>query len=94
MDQIGVSIIDATSKAKRLKAGIGIGNDAAPDVVVDALDDGAGFAMDDQSGRPPIIADDAIGGVVLDDVRGNIGAGAVDKPSDDIAGGIDFGDGV
>ncbi len=94
MDQAGISIIDATSKAEWLKAWIGIRDHAAPDVVVNALNDIAGARMDDEAGRAAVVADDAVRDVVPNDVFGNIGAGTVDKPSDNVASAIELSDGV
>ena len=67
-DQPGVLVIDTSGKTKRLEAGISVGGDIAPHIIVDALSDAAVGNVDDQPGATQVVADDAVGVAVLDHV--------------------------
>ena len=64
-NQLGLRIIEAAGETERLEAWVGVLQDVAEFVVVEALGDRAIAAVDDQTRAAEVIADDAVADAVL-----------------------------
>lgn len=89
-----VRVIQPARKAERLKARVGVGEDLAEGVVVEALDHLTGSGVDDETHAAQVVRDDAIGDPALDQVGRDIRLLAVDEPRHHVARTVELGDGV
>src|SRR3989338_3516964 len=88
--QPGVPVVQPPSKPERLEPRIAVAQHIAPLVVVDALRDLAGGAVDYKAHRSQLVADDAVGCATLDHVIRHIGLARVDEARYHIALPIQF----
>ena len=66
--EAGIFVIQATGKAKGLEAGVAVGGDGTPNIVIDALGHTAILGIDDQTWATYVIADDPVDDAVLNEV--------------------------
>jgi hypothetical protein len=81
--------VQAASESEGLEIGMGIGQDAAVDVVVEALRDLACLGIDDESWAAEVVVDDAVGAAGLEDDVGDVRERAVDVDGLDGAVGVE-----
>ena len=84
----------ATRKPKGLKARIGVCQDIAKLIIVDALDESSHGGVHHESWATYVIGDDALGHTILDQVIRHVSVRAVDKAGDESATAIECRDGV
>ena len=73
-------VVYSARKPKGLKTWVGVIDDIAPHIIVDALGDAAVCGVDDEPGAAQVIRDDAVGLAVPDHVVRHVGPGAIDEP--------------
>ncbi len=89
-----MQVVESSSEAKGLEAGVGVEDDLAPDIIVHALHDSAISGVDNEPWAAQVVGYDTVGVATLDQVGGYIGLVAVDEAGLEVAAGVEFGDGV
>ena len=72
--EAGVVVVEAACKTKGLEAGVAVLGDLSPDIIVDPLDHTAILGVNDQVGTAQMIAEDAVGEAVFDQIIGRVAA--------------------
>ena len=93
-DQAGVRVRDPPGKSERLEARVGVLDDHAVLVVVDALGDRAGACVNHEAHAPELVGHVAVGNAALDHGVGDVGLCPVDEAGGHVAAAVQLGDGV
>ncbi len=93
-DEAGVAVVEASGEAEGLEAGVGVEENDAELVIVDALGDGSVGGVNDEADAAEMVGDDAVHLAAFEHIRRDVAFFCIHKLGDDVIGAVEFGDGI